>query len=145
MLDVDARLKRVQTKIVELLNSALSDAGMDDYAETVLQERAGPADEQNDDVDEKDGSITALKQEVEALRKMIAAVSRERDAVQRVSDLNLERLELQDELIAHMTTEKTGVDMDSTSEIPGVNEKTDLQTLDDRVELDRRFFVPKHR
>ncbi len=139
----EARIAKVSAKISKLLRAAFAE--FDESA----QRRAFVPDvgshgntDKSDKSREHEQSITALQHEVYALREMLVSVCRERDAVQRISELSLERIELQESLISRLDASKAAVDMNSTAELPQFEEpETRLESPDEHVDLDRRYFL----
>lgn len=142
---IDAGNGRIQAKLAMLVSEACvseqicESTGID---VTVLRERKNVPDFDRTDQIEP---ITALENEIGLLREMLANVSRERDAAQRVADLSLERIELQEMLIAHIKTTELGLGPASAAGRSGRNEGATPQTPDGLSDLTRRYFVPKHR
>jgi len=144
--EAGARIERVRAKISTLLASGHPGVAILEPAKPRAPVLSDATPERADASGDDEHAIAALKQEVDMLRKMLASVSRERDAAQRISDLSLKRIELQDSLIAQIETSGLKVDMNTTAEVPRfVEADVDLESLDGKVDLDRRYFMSKNR
>lgn len=134
-----ARIANVRAKISTLLTDAFAESAESAGCRTHNPNAGSRAN--TGESQANDQSIAALQHEVEALRKMLVSVCRERDAVQRISELSFERIELQNSLISRLDANNNAVDMNSTAELPAIEEpEAKLESLDGHVDLDRRYY-----
>lgn len=142
-LDSEARICRIQTKLKALLIEAESDVAISDpdrpNVTTSSEEKPAPDFDSTDTFE----SISTLEQEIELLRGLLDTVSRERDAVQRVADLSLKRIDLQQSLIANIETAASETTPVAVPAEQGSEEGANVQTLHEEVDLTRRYFLPK--
>jgi len=103
-MQLDPRTMKICARIAEGLAEARSDGHRHDEIDVNSHNSAHRMQRSDDAAAKRDESIVELCQEIELLRQSVADLTRERDAAQRVAELSLERIALQNALIAHTET-----------------------------------------